>query len=156
MIQTLSIPQARPAAVLGSSRRRGLVSRPIEVHVSALYDALSRAYRTLDARAAAACFSPDAVVVQESTADLRGRAAIEVWLVDEFRSAVTRGVDLGLSFLVVERGVQNGVVFDVGTFSLTGRGRHDVSRVPLRTGRFLAVCRRDAEGRPRIVRLSMA
>ncbi len=60
-----------------------------------------------------------------------------------------------MRFHVGEHGVQNGVVFDVGSFVLTARDRDDV-RVPLVSGRFLVVCRRGVDGRSCIVRLGVA
>jgi len=107
-------------------RRRHAVPGPVECEVDALYERLTRAYRSLEADSAAAPF------------------------------AAERDIDLGIHFLVGARGVQNGVVFDVGTFFLTGRGRDDVSRGPMKMGPFLAVCRRREDGRQRFVRLSTA
>ena len=156
MMQIQSIPAVRSSGVLGVARRRGLVERPLETEVAALYEGLSRAFRDLDPEGAAALLSVDAVFVHDESDEIHGREAIRRWLARRLRGTRERGVDLGLSFLVVERGVQNGVVFDVGTFALTGRGRMDVSRVPLRSGRFLAVSRRDREGRTHIVRFSTA
>jgi ketosteroid isomerase-like protein len=120
-----------------------------------VYDRLARACRSLDAPGAARAFAPDARIVTGRGENLCGREAILGWLTWLFGRAAARGVDLDMRFHVGEHGVQNGVVFDVGSFVLTARDRDGV-RVPLEAGRFLVVCRRGVDGRSCIVRLGVA
>jgi ketosteroid isomerase-like protein len=119
-----------------------------------VYDRLARACRSFDVRLAARTFATDARVVTASGEEVCGSEAILGWLTLLFGRAAERGVDLDIRFHVAERGLQNGVVFDVGSFVLTAREADDV-RVPLAAGRFLIVCRRDVD-RSRIERLAVS
>ena len=139
------------AGFLGVARRGASAS---------VYVRLGRACRALDAPGAALSFAPAAHVVTGRGEELHGREAILGWLTWLFGRAAERGIELDIRFHVAERGVQNGVVYDVGSFVLTARDsdgmRRPDARLPLEAGRFLAVCKSDRDGRLRIVRLSVA
>jgi len=154
MMQIQSIPVDPRTPAPGPAHQPRNLAPPVACEVASIYERLTRAVRSLRAESAAALFATDAIVVMDDSEDLRGCDAIRGWFEGHFARAAAGGIDLGVSFHVRERGLQNGVVFDVGTFFLTARNRGDVSRVPMKMSRFLAVFRRGVDGRHRIVRLS--
>ena len=122
----------------------GELSREIAAidDVDRIYKSLSRAYRDLDAYAAAALYTRSASHLTPDRVHQRGRREIHNLYIGRFGRARENGARLTIRFVVTERGVQNGVVYDTGVYVLTGHPSNDESPVRLRTERFVAVFRR--------------
>jgi ketosteroid isomerase-like protein len=110
--------------------------------VDRIYKSLSRAYRDLDAYSAAALYTRSALQLTPDRVHHRGRREIRNWYFGRFGRARENGARLTIRFVVTERGVQNGGVYDSGVYVLTGHPSDDESPVRQQTGRFVAVFRR--------------
>lgn len=114
----------------------------VEMHpgVDDAYGRLTRAVDLMDAVALEQEFTENAVLITPDATALEGSASIAAWSRAISRDARADGMRLRLVFDIAERDVQTDVVFDQGSFLLTGR--FAATELALRSGRFLAVFRR--------------
>lgn len=114
----------------------------VEMHpgVDDAYGRLARAVDLMDAAALEQEFTENAVLIAPDATALEGSASIAAWCEAVSRGVREDGMRLRLVFDIAERDVQTDVVFDQGSYLLTGRIA--ATELALRSGRFLAVFRR--------------
>ena len=114
----------------------------VELHpgVDAAYRRLARAVALMDLAALEQEFTENAVLIAPDATALEGSASIAEWCEAISRGVRGDGMRLRLVFDIAERSVQTDVVFDQGSYLLTGRIA--ATELALRSGRFLAVFRR--------------
>ena len=130
------VEQIRPASRTASDGGHGPIDHIYRSFVEAVKHSDARGIEPLCAENAL-CLTPDASAVQ-------GPRAIASWFAGFFGSDDELPVRHNISFTVEERGVQNGVVYDRGGYTLSWTD--GAIEVPVKSGRFLAVFQRPGEG----------
>ena len=108
--------------------------------VDRIYFMFSQAVRNFDDHTIKAVFAEDALYLTAEGETLTDAEKIRQWFAEQFELARGLDVEPRVSFVLDERGVQNDVVYDVGSYTLSWRG--GAAELPIKVGRFVAVFRR--------------
>jgi len=109
-----------------------------------IYRQYSQAYSHLDAKAAAALYTRDALYLQPGRAIQQGREPIQESFSRFFQHSRVVGLRLHITFRIMARKVSGELAYDVGVFTLvTSRDGEEVGRS---LGKFVIVSRPDDDG----------
>jgi uncharacterized protein (TIGR02246 family) len=137
MLATL-VHAAEPPAVIHDP---GVIADP---ELDQIYEQYSQAYSRLDAKAAAALYTRDALYLQPGRSIQQGRATIQESFSRFFQHSRVVGLRLRISFRIMVRQISGDLAYDVGVFTLvTSRDGEEVGRSQ---GKFVIVSRPDTDG----------
>ena len=129
---------AEPSALVHDP---GVIAVP---ELDQIYEQYSQAYSHLDAKAAAALYTRDALYLQPGRAIPQGRAPIQESFSRFFQHSRVVGLRLRISFRIIVRQMSEQLAYDVGVFTLvTSRDGEEVGRS---LGKFVIVSRPDDDG----------
>jgi ketosteroid isomerase-like protein len=118
---------------------------PPHAEVDRIYQAFSEAHEALDAWRLDDLYSHDALYITPDNRARRGASAITEWFGAMFRRASELGLGLHVHFVVDQRGIERGVVYDGGHYLLSVL-RPD-GTIRRRVGRFVVVFRLGSDRR---------
>lgn len=146
LLVTLMLAGCAVRADTSTAYEDGVARRPADdsAAIDSVYARFSNAYDALDPDAVVALYTDDAYYLPGGGAILQGTADLRNAFAFLTRTKEAGG-DLGLSFRIVDRGIDGDLAYDIGYYRLASKRTDGTEGVSV--GKFITILKRQSDGR---------